>query len=60
MNEKDIIARQADICYRDFGVDGFVLFSYSSLISGEPLNISQKENLKNIIEKYPLSKDTAK
>lgn len=54
VNEKDIIARQADICYRDFAVDGFVLFSYSSLISGEPLNISQKENLKNTIKKYPI------
>ncbi|MBR6509408.1 MAG: family 10 glycosylhydrolase [Clostridia bacterium] len=43
---EDIIARQAEICYNNSFVKGFVLFSYSSAFSSELLNVSQTENLK--------------
>ena len=43
---EDIIARQAELCYNNSFVKGFVLFSYSSVFSNNALNASQMENLK--------------
>lgn len=50
----DIIARQAEICFGDDRVDGFVIFSYSSLFSDETLNTKQRNNFKEIMENYKL------
>lgn len=49
---EDIIARQAEICYKNGSVSGYVLFSYSSLVSSEELNTKQRENLINITNFY--------
>lgn len=49
---EDIIARQAEICYKNGSVSGYVLFSYSSLVSAEELNTKQRENLINITNFY--------
>jgi len=51
-NIEDIIARQTEICYKDKDIDGYVFFSYSSLISENSLNLKQSENLKSIINTY--------
>ena len=48
----DIIARQAEICYKNGNVSGYVLFSYSSLISSEELNTKQRENLISVTNFY--------
>lgn len=48
----DIIARQAEICYKNGSVSGFVLFSYSSLFSDKELNTKQREKLVNITNFY--------
>ena len=46
----DIIARQVEKCYENENVSGFVLFSYSSLVSDNELNTKQRENLKEYID----------
>ena len=51
-NSENIIAKQAEICYKNANVAGFVLFSYSSLVSAEELNAKQRENLINITNFY--------
>lgn len=51
-NSEDIIARQAEICCKNGNVAGFVLFSYSSLVSDEELNSKQRENLVSITNFY--------
>lgn len=51
-SSRDIIARQAEICYKNGNVAGFVLFSYSSLVSDEELNTKQRENLLSITNFY--------
>lgn len=43
--DDDIIARQAKICYEDERVSGYVLFSYSSLVSESEMNVKQRKNL---------------
>lgn len=48
----DIIARQAEICYKNGSVSGYVLFSYSSLFSAEELNTKQREKLVNLTNFY--------
>ena len=48
-SDTDIIARQAKECYRNGNVSGYVLFSYTSLVSGDELNAKQRENLKEFI-----------
>jgi len=58
-NNDDIIAKQAEICYKDSSVHGYVLFSYSSLFSNNELNIRQRENLLQIAQQYSLSKGEA-
>jgi uncharacterized lipoprotein YddW (UPF0748 family) len=44
-NKTDIIARQVELCFYDGQVSGYVLFSYSSVFSDNPLNLQQRENL---------------
>lgn len=51
-NNFDIIARQVDICLKEERVSGYVLYSYSSLFSNNEPFISQKENLKNLLNKH--------
>lgn len=51
-SRNDIISRQAEICYKDKRVEGFVLFSYSSVFKENSKNIKQTENLKDIIKIY--------
>lgn len=46
---EDIIARQAEQCYKNSGVEGYVLFSYTSLVSDDELNEKQRENLIKMI-----------
>lgn len=48
----DIIARQAEICYKNGNVAGYVLFSYSSLVSPEELNSKQRGNLAELTNLY--------
>ena len=48
----DIIARQAEICYEDGYVGGYILFSYTSLFSSEERNIEQRKNLYKTMERY--------
>ncbi len=50
----DIIAKQAEVCYTDALINGYVIFSYSSLFSSVELNTRQRENLFKIMEKYEL------
>ncbi|MBE6749898.1 MAG: hypothetical protein E7560_01880 [Ruminococcaceae bacterium] len=38
----DIIAKQAELCFKDSAVSGYVFFSYSSLFSQEDLNTKQR------------------
>ena len=49
---EDIIARQAEICYKNGSVSGYVFFSYSSLFSDKELNTKQREKLNNITNFY--------
>ncbi len=56
-SDTDIIARQAEICYKDERVDGFVIFSYSSLFSDNELNTKQRNNLKNILENFKFTEN---
>lgn len=49
---EDIIAKQAEICYKNSSVAGYVLFSYTSLMSAEELNKKQRDNLINITNFY--------
>lgn len=42
--DTDIIASQAKLCYEDDRVGGYVLFSYSSVMSEEVLNAEQRQN----------------
>lgn len=51
-SKTNIISRQAEICYKDKSVQGFVLFSYSSVFSENSKNIKQTENLKDTIKIY--------
>lgn len=51
-SSEDIIARQAEICYKNGNVAGFVLFSYSSLVSDEELNSKQRKNLVSVTNFY--------
>lgn len=50
-SKHDIIARQADICYKQEDIFGYVLFSLSSVFSDEELNIKQRQNLLKVKEK---------
>ena len=50
--KNDIISRQAEICYKDSEITGFVLFSYSSVFKENTKNIKQTENLKKVITNY--------
>ncbi len=43
--DDDIIARQVKMCYEDSRVSGYALFSYSSLVADNELNVKQRENL---------------
>lgn len=43
-NVTDIIARQAEICFKDNRVCGYIMFSYNSLFSSNDLNVKQREN----------------
>ncbi len=45
----DIISRQAEICFNDSAVNGYVIFSYNSIFSKEALNTRQRENLLEFI-----------
>ncbi len=45
LTQDDIIARQAKICHDDERVSGYVMFSYSSLVSTKEPNTRQRENL---------------
>ena len=45
----DIISRQAKICYEDFAVQGYVIFSYSSLFSDGELYAKSRNNLLQFI-----------
>lgn len=47
----DIIARQADICYKQDDISGYILFSYTSVFSNDELNVKQKQNLLKVKEK---------
>lgn len=49
--DTDIIARQAEKCYLNGKVSGYVLFSYTSLVSDGELNTLQRENLKSFIDR---------
>ncbi len=49
-NNDDIIKHQVEILYNNDGVDGFVYFSYSSLISNDTEFKAQRENLKNYLK----------
>lgn len=57
-SDTDIIARQAEICYKDERVDGFVIFSYSSLFSENELNTKQRNNLIETVKSFKLSKNS--
>ncbi len=48
-SEDDIIARQAEICYKNKNVSGYVLFSYSSLVSQNELNVKQRDALMDFV-----------
>ena len=52
--EKDdaIVARQAEECYTDASISGYILFSYTSLFSQKERNTKQRENLMRVIQKY--------
>ena len=52
--ETDILSRQAEICFKDDKIDGFVIFSYSSLFSKEELNTKQRNNLKDAVRTFEL------
>lgn len=54
-SETDIIYRQAEICRADKQVAGYVLFSYTAVFSDQPLNTTQRENLKKGIKDSTLS-----
>ncbi len=43
--ENDLIARQVKLCYEDERVSGYVLFSYSAMVSENSENVQQRENL---------------
>ncbi len=47
----DIIARQTQICYKEKRISGCVFFSFSSLFSEAELNVEQRENLLEFINK---------
>ena len=49
-NNDDIIKRQVEAVYNNDVVDGFVYFSYSSLISNDTEFKAQRENLKNYLK----------
>lgn len=42
--DSDLIARQVKCCYDDERVSGYVLFSYSSMMSDNEANLKQREN----------------
>lgn len=48
----DIIARQAEACYKNGRVAGYILFSYTSLVSNEELNLRQRKNLISVTNSY--------
>lgn len=56
-DKTDIISRQAQICYTDEKVEGFAIFSYSSLFSEDELNTKQRNNLKEVINSFKLSEN---
>ena len=49
-NNNDIIKRQVEAVYNNDRVDGFVYFSYSSLISNDTEFKAQRENLMNYLK----------
>lgn len=48
----DIISRQAELCYKDEQISGYVLFSYTSVFSDDTLNRRQRENLIDVINSH--------
>ncbi len=50
-SDEDILARQAELCYQDGDVSGYVFFSYNSFFSLESLNIKQRENYMKFLSK---------
>ncbi len=44
-DNSDLIARQVKACLDDERVSGYVLFSYSAMVSGNEENVKQRENL---------------
>ncbi len=48
----DILARQAELCYKDGDTSGYVFFSYSSFFSIENLNQKQRESYIDFLNKY--------
>ena len=44
-NNDDIIARQVEICKNDNMIEGYVYFSYASLVSEEEPFKNQRENI---------------
>lgn len=50
VEENDIIARQAQICFNDDTASGVTLFSYSSVFSEEKPNVMQREALNEVIK----------
>ncbi len=48
---EDILARQAELCYKDGDASGYVFFSYSSFFSLESLNVKQRENYIKFLNK---------
>ncbi len=48
----DLIARQAEECYRDTSISGYILFSYTSLFSQAKSNVKQRENLNKVVQSY--------
>lgn len=53
--DSDILSRQAELCFKDEKIDGFVIFSYSSIFSKSDLNTKQRNNLKDTIKGFRLS-----
>ena len=55
--DEEIIAKQAEICYKEEKIDGYVLFSYSYVFSEQQANINQIASLKEENEKHRIFKE---
>ena len=53
--ETDILSRQAEICFKDEKIDGFIFFSYSSVFSQGDLNTKQRNNIKDTMRSFKLA-----